>query len=129
MSKQMIRAVTICAGAWLAILSASCLFAGDWPQCRYDAGRGAVSPDELPKELHLQWVRQLPVPRPAWPDTQPWLQFDLSYSPVAAGKRLVVPSMITDSVTAYDTETGAQQWRFYADGPVRLPPVLDDGRV
>jgi len=77
----------------------------------------------------LQWVRQLPQPRPAWPASQPWLRFDLSYSPVAAGKRLLVPSMVTDSVTAYDTETGAQQWRFYADGPVRLAPVADGGKV
>ena len=129
MNGQAIRVVAVTLAAWLAALSASCLLAGDWPQWRYDAGRGAASPDELPKDLHLQWVRQLREPRPAWPDSQPWLQFDLSYSPVAAGKRLVVPSMITDSVTAYDTQTGQQQWRFYAEGPVRLAPVLDRGKV
>ncbi len=127
--RQAIRVVAVTLAAWLVALSASCLLAGDWPQWRYDAGRGAASPDELPQDLHLQWVRQLPQPRPAWPDSQPWLQFDLSYSPVAAGKRLVVPSMITDSVTAYDTQTGQQQWRFYAGGPVRLAPILDHGKV
>jgi len=103
--------------------------AGDWPQWRYDAGRGAVSPDELPAELHLQWTRQLPEPRPAWPASQPWLRFDLSYSPVAAGNRLFVPSMVTDSVTAYDTETGEERWRFYADGPVRFAPIVHAGHV
>ncbi len=103
--------------------------AGDWPQSRYDAGRGAVSPDELPDELHLQWVRELPAPRPAWPASQPWLRFDLSYTPVAAGGLLFVPSMVTDSVTAYDTATGEERWRFYTDGPVRLAPVVYGGRV
>ncbi len=105
------------------------LVAGDWPQWRYDAGRGAVSPDGLPDGLRLQWVRTLPVPRPAWPASQPWLRFDESYSPVAAGKRLFVPSMVTDSVTAYDTETGAPAWQFFADGPVRLAPLVHEGRV
>ncbi len=103
--------------------------AGDWPQWRYDAARGAVSPHGLPRKLHLQWVRHLPPPRPAWPASQPWLRFDLSYSPVAADEMLLVPSMVNDSVTAYDTETGEQRWRFYTGGPVRLAPIADGGRV
>ena len=53
---------------------------------RYDAGRGAVTPEQLAATLHLAWTRQLPAPEPAWPASQPWLRFDLSYSPVAAGK-------------------------------------------
>ena len=103
--------------------------AGDWPQWRYDAARSATSPDELPTKLHLQWTRQLPPPRPAWPQNQPALRFDVSYSPVAAGKMLFVPSMVTDTVTAYDTETGAERWRFYTGGPVRFAPIVDKGRL
>jgi outer membrane protein assembly factor BamB len=129
MKRQTTRLSTVYLTACLVTLSATCLFAGDWPQWRYDAGRGAASPHGLPEELHLQWVRQLPKPSPAWPASQPWLRFDLSYSPVAAGRRLVVPSMVTDSVTAYDTQTGQQQWRFYADGPVRLAPIAHGGKV
>ncbi|MBN2474783.1 MAG: PQQ-binding-like beta-propeller repeat protein [Pirellulales bacterium] len=102
---------------------------GDWPQWRYDAGRGASTPMELPEELHLQWVRQLPTPTPAWPASQPWLRFDVSYSPVAAGKLLFVPSMVNDTVTAYDTETGTPRWRFFTDGPVRFAPVVHNGKV
>ncbi|MEE8451371.1 MAG: PQQ-binding-like beta-propeller repeat protein [Thermoguttaceae bacterium] len=121
-----------------ALLLSSCLqpdspssiaSAGDWPQWRYDAGRGAVTPDALPAALHLQWVRQLPTPRPAWPPSQPTLRFDVSYAAVAAGKMLFVPSMVTDSVTAYDTETGVERWRFYTDGPVRFAPIAFDGKV
>jgi len=103
--------------------------AGDWPQWRYDAGRGASTPGELPEDLHLTWVRQLPQPQPAWPASQPWLRFDLSYSPVAAGTMLFVPSMVADTVTAYDTETGDEQWRFYSDGPVRFAPIAHQGKV
>jgi outer membrane protein assembly factor BamB len=103
--------------------------AGDWPQWHYDAGRGAVSPEVLADSLQLQWMRQLPTPRPAWPESQPWLRFDASYSPVAAGGRLFVPSMVNDSLTAYDLRSGRQLWRFYADGPIRLAPVARSGRV
>jgi len=105
------------------------LSAGDWPQWRYDAARSATSPDELPDELHLQWTRQLPAPRPAWPASQPSLRFDVSYSPVAAGKMLFVPSMVTDTVTAYDTETGEKRWQFFTEGPVRFAPVFHDGKL
>ena len=102
---------------------------GDWPQWRYDAGRGAATPDALPERLSLSWTRQLAEPCPAWPASQPRLRFDVSYSPVAAGKRLYVPSMVTDSVTALDTETGRRRWQFYADGPVRFAPIVAEGRV
>ncbi|UCF15228.1 MAG: PQQ-binding-like beta-propeller repeat protein, partial [Phycisphaerales bacterium] len=41
-----------------------------------------------------------------------------------AGKSVFVGSMVSDSVTAYDTDTGAEKWRFYTDGPVRFAPVV-----
>jgi len=47
------------------VLSAYAL-GGDWTQFRYDAHRGAASPEELPATLHLQWKRQLPEPLPAF---------------------------------------------------------------
>ena len=101
----------------------------DWPMWRYDAGRTAASPEELPAELHLQWLRELPEPRPAWPASQHKLQFDLSYEPVVMGSTIFVPSMVSDSVTAYDTGTGEERWRFYAEGPVRFAPVAWKGKL
>ena len=96
----------------------------DWPMWRYNAGRSAASPEQLPAQLHLQWVRKLAAPKPAWPESQDRLQFDASYEPVVAGKTVFVGSMVSDNVTAYDTETGAEKWRFYCDGPVRFAPVV-----
>jgi len=103
--------------------------AADWPMWRYDAGRTAVSPESLPRELHLQWVRRFAPPAPAWPAGQTKLQFDASYEPVVFGKRLFVPSMVSDRVTAYDTQTGKELWRFYTDGPVRFAPVAWKDKV
>src|SRR4029450_661397 len=88
--------------------------AADWPTWRYDAGRTASSPQELPARLYLQWVREYPPLKPAWPD-QPKLRFDTAYEPVVLGNTLFVGSSRTDSVTALDTATGAERWRFLAD--------------
>ncbi len=74
--------------------------------------------------MHLQWVRELASPKPAWPRSQDRLQFDASYEPIVAAKSIFVGSMVSDSVTAYDTETGKEKWRFYTDGPVRFAPVV-----
>lgn len=107
-------------------------FGADWPMWRYDENRSASCPEELPAELHLQWIRHLPVPKAAWPrneDTKDKLQFDASYEPVVSGKTIFVPSMVRDSVTAYDTETGKEKWRFYAEGPVRFAPVAWQGKL
>jgi outer membrane protein assembly factor BamB len=95
----------------------------DWPMWRYDARRSAASGEQLASELHLQWLRELSTPKPAWPASQDRLQFDASYEPVVAGKTIFIGSMVSDSVTAYDTDTGAEKWRFYTDGPVRFAPV------
>lgn len=110
--------------------------AADWPMWRGDAGRSGETAEELPATLHLRWVRRLPAPRPAF--QHPRLQFDRGYEPVVMGQRLFVGSAHDDSLTALDTETGRELWRFAAGGPVRVAPVAwresvycgsDDGRL
>ncbi len=105
------------------------LEAGDWPMWRYDSRRGSSSPDELPQNLELQWTRQLAAPMKAWPSTQEKLQFDSHAEPVVMGEQIFVPSSRNDSVTAYDTRTGKENWRFFTGGPVRFAPVAKDGKV
>jgi hypothetical protein len=110
--------------------------AADWPMWRCDAGRSGETTEQLPETLHLQWVRTLPALAPAF--HSPRLQFDRGYEPVVAGGRLFLGSSRSDAVTALDTKTGRELWRFYAAGPVRLAPVAwrdrvyfgsDDGRL
>ena len=80
-----------------------------------------------PQTLTTLWTRQLPPLKPAYRDLR--LQFDRGYEPVVLGKRLFLASSREDSVTAYDTDSGAEIWKVYADGPVRFAPVAGDGRV
>ena len=112
----------------VAFLSTAHSAAGDWPMFRYDVGRTAASPHELPGNLELRWTRVLPPPQPAFP-LEYRLAYDASYEPVVVGHTMYVPSMVTDCVTALDTETGEERWRFFAEGPVRFAPVAWEGRV
>ena len=97
----------------------------DWTQWRFDECRTAQTPMNLPNQLYLQWRRDMPASSGT---------FDGYYSlptachvddcrPVQLGKQLFVSLMANDSVTAYNTDTGAQQWRYYATGALRRPPL------
>jgi len=121
-------ATSTCVLAACALAACMPAAAADWPQQRYDAGRTAASPESLPAEMHVQWIRELPPPRPAFPG-EVRLRYDATYEPVAAGELLFVPSMVTDSLTALDTETGDVRWRFFAEGPVRFAPAVGEGKV
>ncbi len=116
-------------GLVVGLLSGPAAIAGDWPMWRFDAQRTAASPGELPATLYLQWVQERSTPAPAWPASQNKLQFDATYEPVVLGTVLLVPSMVHDSIRACDTETGAELWRYYTDGPIRVAPVAHAGKV
>lgn len=104
--------------------------AADWPMWRYDANRSAASPHSLADELHLQWVREYPPLEPAWEEAvnQDRMPYDRVYEPVVIGSTMLVGSSRSDWVTAIDTCTGKQKWRFFTEGPVRLPPVAYEGK-
>jgi len=112
----------------LCLLSALSASGDDWPTYRHDPSRSGASPEDLPRELHLQWVKQFPPLEPAWPD-QPRLRFDVAYEPIVAAGTLFLASPASDSVTALDAATGAERWRFYADGPVRFAPTAWRGML
>ena len=101
--------------------------AGDWPMYRRDAGRTAVCRSEMPSNLTLRWARQLPPLTPAFHN--PRLQFDAGYEPVSSGGMLLVASSQTDSVIAYDIDTGDLRWTFRTNGPVRCAPAIWRDRV
>ena len=118
----------------LRSLSVACVFGvavasgADWPTYRHDARRSGCAPDALPAALALRWTQHLPTYEMAFPN-EARQQFDPSHEPVCAAGILVVGSPADGSVRAFAAETGKELWRFHAEGPVRLAPVLHDGRV
>ena len=112
-----------------SVPSANRASAADWPMWRHDAARSGASPAVFPDELHLQWTLQLQEPMPAWPESQPKLNFDRFHEPVVSGQHLLLSSTVSESVCAFNTRTGRREWVSLTDGPVRFAPAIEGGRV
>lgn len=106
----------------LLLLACAPAWGEDWPTWRGDAARSGAVDAPLPDGLHLHWVRRLGPQSTAWKD-EAVMKFDRSYLPVASGELLFVGSTVNDRLTAYDLQTGAEKWRFYAGGPIRAAPA------
>lgn len=118
----------LCLFVFVVSQTASIGFAAtDWPMWRHDAGRTGASSAQLPAQLVVKWVRELPPNASAYKDKR--LQFDRGYEPIVLGKRMFVASSNDDSVKAFDTDNGQQLWKFVTGGPVRFAPVGSNGRV
>jgi outer membrane protein assembly factor BamB len=99
--------------------------AEDWPMWRYDAGRTAASPAELPYPLELLWTRQETARQQAWDDPLniDLMTYDRVFEPIVLGSRMLVGFNDRDKLAAYDTNTGEELWSFFTDAPIRLAPV------
>jgi len=112
---------------FLVILLSDFSMGQDWPMWRNDVRRSGETEAAVPGSLNMIWSRKLPALHAAFKN--PRLQFDRGYEPIVAGKLLFLSSSHNGSVTAYETETGIEKWRFYSEGPVRLAPVVYRSKV
>lgn len=114
-------------------------FAADWPAFEKDNARGAVTDDSVGATLKAAWVHRAGFPpSPGFTDivnvgSQPGvthgITFDFVFHPVIAGGRVYYGSSTEDCVVCLDAATGERLWTFYAEGPVRLAPTLNAGRL
>ncbi|MBN2411663.1 PQQ-binding-like beta-propeller repeat protein [candidate division KSB1 bacterium] len=107
------------------------VFSADWPMWRFDEGRSACSPEELPAKLEPIWTWQFSQRETVWDDplNQDMMPFDQVFEPVIMGKTLFVGFNDKDKVVALNTDTGGKKWTFYTDGPVRLPFAAAKNKV
>lgn len=98
---------------------------------RFDGGRTATSPHELPGNISLSWSKKFTPRMQAWDDTlnNDLMQYDRILEPIVMGSNVIVGFNDTDKVVAWNIRTGEESWRFYTDGPVRFPPSGANGRV
>jgi len=103
----------------------------DWPMWRYDASRSAASPNQLPEKLQLLWERSLGARTQAWDDplNLDLMTYDRVFEPIVLDGRLFVGFNDQDKLLALDTSSGDVLWSFFAEGPIRLPPVGAAGHV
>lgn len=105
--------------------------AGDWPMWRSDAGRTAGTEDSLPEKLSPLWKVTYSPRKMVWDDplNQDLMPYDRAFEPIVVGKVLMIGFNDSDKIVALNTETGEELWRFYANGPVRLPGVANEKNV
>lgn len=122
-----------------AILSLSLLRADDWPTYRHDSRRSGVSAGTLDFPLSESWKVEGGHPRQAWSGPAKWdaysgnsgLQsmrnFDPCFYVTSADGLVYFGSSRDNSVHALDARTGREQWVFFTEAPVRLPPTIHEG--
>ncbi len=105
--------------------------AEDWPMWRYDASRSAACPNNLPETLQLHWQHEFGQRQQAWDDplNLDLMTYDRTFEPIVLQGRMFVGFNDLDKLMAMDVRTGKELWSFYAEGPVRLPPVGYGDRV
>jgi outer membrane protein assembly factor BamB len=103
----------------------------DWPMWRFDNGRSASTPEQLPDKLYLQWQVSYPPRVPVWDDplNQNLMQFDRLFEPIVAENKIFLGFNDQDKVIALDINSGKELWHYYADGPVRLPLAASNGKL
>lgn len=103
----------------------------NWPMWRFDSHRSANSPNSAPEQLELLWKNSYSERLPVWDDplNQDLMTFDRVFEPIVLGGRFFVGFNDADKLVALDTSTGEVLWTFFADGPIRLPPVGWEDRI
>ncbi|MHC4641123.1 MAG: outer membrane protein assembly factor BamB family protein, partial [Planctomycetota bacterium] len=116
--------------------------AEDWPTFGADSRRSCVTSERLELPLKENWVfKTIRPPKPAWPapakqdffhrhyNLRPTVTYDQAFHTVGADDIVCFGSSADDKVYALDAITGQVRWTFFTEGPVRLAPVVVDGRV
>ena len=127
----------------LLLLGAGAVHSADWPTYRRDNYRSGLSDEKVQAtKLGLAWTWKSPLaPQPAWAGPAKWdayagirglksmRMYDPVFHVVAARERIYFGSSVDDSVHCLDAATGRIQWRYTTDGPVRIAPTYNSGRV
>ena len=123
-----------CGGVCIASLLFA--FAGvgeDWPMFRHDNARSAITAEDLPASLALQWVfTPLHGPEPAWSNPakeKARVRFDEAFHVAVVGDAVYFGSSADNKVYCLDAATGQVRWSTITGGPVRVAPCVVDGRV
>ena len=109
------------------------LAAEDWPTFRNNISRTAITQEELPHPLSLQWeFTPLHPPAPAWTDPrkeEARVRFDEAFHVAVVGDSVFFGSSSENKVCCLDAATGQIRWTRILGGPVRVAPSIANGRV
>jgi outer membrane protein assembly factor BamB len=126
-----------------ALFSRSWAVADDWPTSGHDVGRTGVSSHQLDVErLGSRWTWRSPYPpHPAWAGPAerdayrrltrlPAMRdYDQAFHVISVADAVYFGSSSEHAVYCLDATTGKERWTCVADGPVRVAPTYENGRV
>jgi len=123
-----------------ALLFTMSAVAEDWPSYRHDVARSGVTKETLKPPLWGDWTFvPLHPPAPAWGDPQPKpvegnlelprMKFDDAFHVAVADGLVYFGSSSDNTVYCLDAATGEIKWTYVTGGPVRLAPMVSDGKV
>jgi len=134
------RSAALLAAVCLSLLPCALLPADDWPMYAHDNARSNTTTEEVTLPLNQQWVYTARAPVvTAWPDPQsiavegqletPRVRFDDAYHVAVVGDAVYFGTSCDNKVYCLDAATGRERWSFFTEGPIRLAPSVQDGRV
>ncbi len=113
-----------------------------WYTYRHDGFRSAITDEDLPENLSPKWVfKPTNSPVAAWykpGEELPRMHVDNTYNVVSAKGLVYFGSSVDNKLYALNSSTGAEEWTFFAEGPIRFAPSIwkdhiyfgsDDGYV
>ena len=113
----------------------------DWPTYRHDAQRTGITSEQLVLPLSKNWTFvSTHQPERAWPapfrenpysgvKVEPLLTFDHAFQPIVCGNSVFFGSSSDHQVYCLDLTSGRIKWTFYTEGPVRICPTFQQGRL
>jgi outer membrane protein assembly factor BamB len=127
----------------LVLFVGTSCFADDWPTWQHDQRRSGFSGEQIEAgNLVAEWTWQSNFPpQPAWHGPAKWdayarirdlpamRSYDQVFHVVAVGDSVLFGSSADDAVRCLTLTTGKERWKFTTDGPVRVAPLVANGRL
>jgi len=104
-----------------------------WKTYRHDGSRTAVTPEDIPLQLSLNWTYfPAHAPKPVWnlpAEEMQRMHSDNTYHVSAVNGLAYFGSSVDNKVYAINISTGKEKWVFFTEGPVRFSPTIWNNRV
>ena len=124
----------------LCLLAFSTAVFADWPTYLHDASRVGATTESLPGTLKPAWTFTSPTaPQMAWAGEDGRvieghelfnrIRFDDVFHVAISGGRVFFGSSVDGRVMCREVATGKEVWSFFTNAPVRLAPMIADGKV
>lgn len=124
----------------LCLLALSTVAFAEWPTYLHDASRVGATTESFPGTLKPAWTFASPTaPQMAWAGEDGRvieghelfnrIRFDDVFHVAISGGHVFFGSSVDGRVMCHELASGKEVWSFFTNAPVRLAPMIADGKV